>query len=112
MVNSERVYGAVTGELPFAIFLARLFRHLVFRFFLHGHAVWLYFRFSLSFRDVEELLAQRGVVVIYETGRNSIRKKLSLLLHVYIILFPYYTNMRLLWNAVYFCNEQAVMIIY
>jgi putative transposase len=28
-----------------------------------SHAVWLYFRFSLSFRDVEELLAQRGIVV-------------------------------------------------
>ena len=25
-------------------------------------AVWLYFRFSLSFRDVEELMAQRGVL--------------------------------------------------
>jgi putative transposase len=35
-----------------------------------GHAVWLYFRFSLSFRDVEELLAQRGVVVTYETVRQ------------------------------------------
>jgi len=32
-------------------------------------AVWLYFRFSLSFRDVEELLAQRGVDVTYETIR-------------------------------------------
>src|ERR1700757_677495 len=32
-----------------------------------SHAVWLYFRFSLSFRDVEELLAQRGIVVTYET---------------------------------------------
>jgi len=30
-------------------------------------AVRLYFRFSLSFRDVEELLAQRGVAVSYET---------------------------------------------
>ena len=30
-----------------------------------SHAVWLYFRFSLSFRDVEELLAQRGIVVSY-----------------------------------------------
>lgn len=29
------------------------------------HAVWLYFRFRLSFRDVEELLAQRGVEVSY-----------------------------------------------
>lgn len=35
-----------------------------------SHAVCLYFRFSLSFRDVEELLAQRGVVVSYETVRQ------------------------------------------
>ena len=33
------------------------------------NAVWLYFRFSLSLRDVEELLAQRGVDVSYETVR-------------------------------------------
>jgi putative transposase len=32
--------------------------------------VWLYFRFSLSFRDVEELMAQRGIVVTYETVRQ------------------------------------------
>lgn len=32
-------------------------------------AVWLYFRFSLSFRDVEELMASRGVEVSYETVR-------------------------------------------
>jgi transposase-like protein len=32
-------------------------------------AVWLYYRFTLSFRDVEELLAQRGVEVSYETIR-------------------------------------------
>jgi putative transposase len=35
-----------------------------------SHAVWLYFRFSLSFRDVEELLAQRGMVVTSETVRQ------------------------------------------
>ena len=35
-----------------------------------SHAVWLYFRFSLSFRDVEELLAQRGMVVTSETIRQ------------------------------------------
>ena len=35
-----------------------------------AHAVWLYFRFSLSYRDVEELLAERGVVVTYETVRQ------------------------------------------
>ena len=32
-----------------------------------SHAVWLYHRFCLSFRDVEDLLAQRGVTVSYET---------------------------------------------
>jgi putative transposase len=32
--------------------------------------VWLSFRFSLSFRDVEELLAQRGIAVTYETVRQ------------------------------------------
>ena len=33
------------------------------------HGVWLYFRFTLSFRDVEEMLAQRGIDVSYETVR-------------------------------------------
>ncbi len=37
-------------------------------------AVWLYFRFTLSLRDVEELLAQRGVEVSYETIRCWIAK--------------------------------------
>ncbi len=35
-----------------------------------SHAVWLYFRFSLSYRDVEELLAERGIIVTYETVRQ------------------------------------------
>ncbi|MFN3443914.1 MAG: IS6 family transposase [Rhizobium rosettiformans] len=38
------------------------------------HAVWLYFRFSLSLRDVEELLAQRGIDVTYETIRCWTKK--------------------------------------
>jgi transposase-like protein len=33
------------------------------------HAVWLYFRYTLSFRDVEEMLAHRGIEVSYETVR-------------------------------------------
>ena len=33
-------------------------------------AIWLYFRFTLSFRDVEEMLAQRGIEVSYETIRS------------------------------------------
>ena len=35
-----------------------------------SHAVWLYYRFSISFRDVEDLLAERGVTVSYETIRR------------------------------------------
>jgi transposase-like protein len=31
--------------------------------------LWLYFRFTLSFREVEEILAQRGIEVSYETIR-------------------------------------------
>lgn len=34
------------------------------------YAVWLYFRFPLSYRDVEELLAERGIDVTYETVRR------------------------------------------
>jgi putative transposase len=39
-----------------------------------SHAVWLYFRFSLSYRDVEELMAARGIVLTYETIRQWCRK--------------------------------------
>ena len=35
-----------------------------------NHCVWLYFRFPLSFREVEELMLVRGVVVSYETIRR------------------------------------------
>ena len=38
-----------------------------------SHAVWLYYRFLLSYRDVEELLAQRGIAVSYETIRRWCR---------------------------------------
>ena len=39
-----------------------------------SHAVWLYYRFCLSFRDVEDLLAERGVIVSYETIRQWSRR--------------------------------------
>src|SRR5262245_31295075 len=38
------------------------------------HAVWLYLRFSLSYRDVEDLLVERGVDVSYETVRRWVLK--------------------------------------
>ena len=34
------------------------------------HAFWLYARFTLSFRDVEDLLAERGLDISYETVRR------------------------------------------
>src|SRR5260370_17467029 len=39
-----------------------------------GHAVWLYLRFTLSYRDVEDLLAARGLDVSYETVRRWVLK--------------------------------------
>ena len=38
------------------------------------HAVWLYVRFTLSFRDVEDLLAERGLDLSYETVRRWVLK--------------------------------------
>ncbi len=38
------------------------------------HAVWLYMRFTLSYRDVEDLLAARGLDVSYETVRRWVLK--------------------------------------
>ena len=38
------------------------------------HAVWLYGRFTLSYRDVEDLLAERGLDVSYETARRWVLK--------------------------------------
>ena len=35
-----------------------------------SHAVWLYFRFPLSLRMVEEMLAARGIIVSHETVRQ------------------------------------------
>jgi putative transposase len=34
-----------------------------------AHAIWLYFRFPLSLRLVEEMLLERGILVSYETVR-------------------------------------------
>ncbi len=49
-----------------------------------SHCVWLYFRFALSFRDIEEIMCERGVTVSYETIRewslkfgNTFAKKLK-----------------------------------
>src|ERR1700675_4539633 len=38
------------------------------------HAIWLYLRFTLSYRDVEDLLAERGLDVSYESVRRWVLK--------------------------------------
>ena len=36
-------------------------------------SVWMYLRFTLSYRDVEDLLAERGIQVSYETIRRWVQ---------------------------------------
>ena len=38
------------------------------------HCVWLYFRFAFSYRNVEEMMAERGVQLTYETVREWCQK--------------------------------------
>ena len=49
---------------------ASLYRRHRFPADIISHCVWLYFRFALSFRDVEEIMAMRGVLLTYETIRE------------------------------------------
>jgi putative transposase len=46
------------------------YKYHLFRAEIIRHAVWLYFRFCLSYRDVEELLFARRVIVTYEAIRK------------------------------------------
>jgi putative transposase len=46
------------------------YKHHRFPAEIISHSVWLYFRFCLSYRDVEELLFERGVIVTYEAIRQ------------------------------------------
>jgi putative transposase len=50
------------------------YKHHRFPAEIISHSVWLYFRFCLSYRDVEELLFARGVIVTYEAIRKWCRK--------------------------------------
>jgi putative transposase len=45
---------------------------------INQHAVWLYVRFTLSCRDVEDLLAERGLDVSYETVRSTMKARFSI----------------------------------
>jgi putative transposase len=52
----------------------QLYRRYRFPPEIINHSVWLYHRFCLSFRDVEDLLAERGIIVSYETIRSWCNK--------------------------------------
>ena len=53
---------------------AHLYRRHRFPSEIISHSVWLYFRFALSYRDVEEIMAVRGVIVTDEAIRERCRK--------------------------------------
>ena len=79
-----------------------------------SHAVWLYHRFSLSFREVEDLLAKRGINVSYESirywcqkfGPSYARKlkrkqgRLGDIWHVDELFIKIQGQRRYLWRAV------------
>ena len=79
-----------------------------------SHSVWLYHRFTLSFRDVEDLLAERGITVSYEAIRfwclkfgpqyaRSIRRKQGRLgdtWYVDEVFVKIQGEQRYLWRAV------------
>jgi putative transposase len=50
------------------------YKHHRFPAEIISHGVWLYYRFCLSYRDVEELLFARGIIVTYEAIRKWCRK--------------------------------------
>src|SRR5258706_14276472 len=64
--------GLAGGELwPLAFMMTKI-NYSGYRFppVIIQRAIWLYARFTLSFRDVEDLLAERGIIVSYETVRR------------------------------------------
>src|SRR5437660_12837298 len=50
------------------------YRRQLFPSVVIQHAVWLYLRFTLSYRDVEDRLAERGLDISYETVRSWVLK--------------------------------------
>ena len=79
-----------------------------------SHAIWLYHRFCLSFREVEELLAEQGITVTYESVRQwclkfgptysrTLKKRqgtLSDTWHLYEVVITIQGEHQYLWRAV------------
>jgi putative transposase len=50
------------------------YKHYRYPHQIISHAIWLYHRFTLGFRDIEDILANRGIIVSYETVRQWSKK--------------------------------------
>ncbi len=59
-----------TLDAAYSTYALRLYHRHRFPAEIISHCVWLYFRFPPSFRDVDEMLAMRGVALSYETIRE------------------------------------------
>ena len=59
-----------------------------------SYAVWAYFRFPMSFRDVEDLLHKRGVIVSYEPGFPKWPRDLGLSALLFVVHFSMLTGAR------------------
>ena len=57
-----------------ALASGNLYRQYRFPFEIVSHCVWLYFRFCLSYRDVEERIAARAITLTYEVVRYWCRE--------------------------------------
>jgi putative transposase len=70
-LSSSRLVCDIHGISPRSI---NRYKHHRFPAEIISHGVWLYYRFCLSYRDVEELLFVRGMIVSYEAIRKWCRK--------------------------------------
>jgi hypothetical protein len=61
-------------QLGFVVAVSSLYRGHRYPVEIISRCVWLYHRFPLSYREIEEMMAERGVIVSYETIRKWCRK--------------------------------------
>lgn len=64
------IFGLITLEGPYVESTPPSYKGHRYPVEVISHCVWLYHRFPLSFREVEELTLERGIVVSYETIRR------------------------------------------
>src|SRR6516165_4147487 len=75
------------------------------------HAVWLYLRFTLSYRDVEELLAARELDISYETVRCWVLKFGPMIARLLRLVIRIAGERMYLWRAVDHEGEVLDMLV-